>query len=89
MEMTVELARSPSMQYKRASLLKKRELVKTLLSNLTVSQKNVAVAVAPPFDLIAEREKTHNGGPCRGTCRTWEQIMEKLIDRASQIIPRR
>jgi site-specific DNA recombinase len=79
METTVELARSPSIQYKRASPQDKRELAKSLLSNLTVSQKKVEVTLAPPFDLIAAREKTPHGGPCRGTCRTWEQTIKQLL----------
>jgi site-specific DNA recombinase len=78
-ETTVELAKSPSIRYKRASPQDKRELAKNLLSNLAVSQKNVEVTLAPPFDLIAQREKSPNGGPCRGTCRTWEQIIKQLL----------
>jgi hypothetical protein len=75
---TVELAKSPSLLYKSASQEKKRELLKILLSNLTVSSKNVDVTLAPPFQIIAEREKTSDGRPYRGTCRTWEQILTQL-----------
>ncbi|HEV2523419.1 MAG TPA: recombinase family protein [Candidatus Acidoferrales bacterium] len=85
METTVELAKSPSIQYKRASPEKKRELVKTLLSNLTADQKNVAVTLAPPLDLIAEREKSQDGGPCRGTCRTWEELLKELFRRLAEV----
>jgi len=66
------------MLYKNASPEKKRELLKTLLSNLTVSGKNVEIALAIPFRLIAERRKTLNGGAYRGTCRTWDKILENL-----------
>jgi len=78
LEKTVELAKSPSMLYKKASLEKKRELLKTLLSNLTVSRKNVATTLALPFRLIAERPKLADSRPYRGTCRTWEQILQQL-----------
>src|SRR5712692_7289544 len=78
-EKTVELAKSPSMLYKTASPEKKRELLKTLLSNLVVSGKNVEITLALPFRLIAEREKTSNGRAYRGTCRTWEKLLEKLL----------
>jgi hypothetical protein len=78
LEKTVELAKSPLMLYKNASLEKKRELLKTLLSNLTVSRKNVATTLALPFRLIAERQKITDGRPYRGTCRTWEQILTQL-----------
>ena len=60
-EKTVELAKNPSMLYEMASAEKKRELVKTLLSNLTVSGKNVSVTLALPFRLIAERERNTDG----------------------------
>ena len=78
LEKTVELAKSPSALYKAASTEEKRELLKTLLSNLTVSGKNVEVTLALPFRIISERQKTSDGGPNRGTCRTWEQLLEKL-----------
>jgi hypothetical protein len=79
----VELAKSPSNLYKSASVEKKRELLKTMLSNLTVSEKNVEITLALPFRLIAEREKTPDGRPCRGTCRTWESIIRELIQQFS------
>jgi len=77
-EKTVELAKSPSLLYKVASLEKKRELLKTLLSNLTVSSKNVGITLSLPFRLIRDREKHEDGGPCRGTCRTWEILFNKI-----------
>jgi len=49
-----------------------------MLSNLAVSGKNVDVTLALPFRLIAERDKTSIGGAYRGTCRTWEQILDEL-----------
>jgi len=79
LEKTVELAKSPSMQYSVASPEKKRELVKTLLSNLVVSGKNVDLTLSLPFRLIAERQKTTDGGPYRGSCRTWEDIINELM----------
>jgi DNA invertase Pin-like site-specific DNA recombinase len=63
LEKTVELAKSPSMLYKNASPEKKRELLKTLLSNLTVSGKNVDITLALPFRFIAERQKLPDGSP--------------------------
>jgi len=75
---TVELAKSPSTLYKTASREKKRELLKTLLSNLNVSGKNVELTLALPFRIIAERSKSPNCRPYRGTCRTWEAIFTEL-----------
>jgi site-specific DNA recombinase len=85
LEKTVELAKSPSILYKTASLEKKRELLKSLLSNLTVSCKNVALTLALPFGLIAEREKLSDGRPYRGTCRTWESIIRELIQQSRPV----
>lgn len=78
LERTVELAKSPSILYKTASLEQKRELLKTLLSNLTVSSKNVEITLSVPFRLIAERRKDAECRANRGTCRTWEQIIYEL-----------
>jgi hypothetical protein len=61
LERTVGLAKSPSVLYKTASPEKKRELLRTLLSDLTVSGKNVDISLANPFRIIAEREKTLDG----------------------------
>ena len=79
LEKTVELAKSPSLLYKSASREKKRELLKILLSNATVSGKNAGITLALPFRLIAEREKLSASGPYRGTCRTWEEILQEQI----------
>jgi site-specific DNA recombinase len=75
---TVELAKSPSLLYKTAAVSQKRELLKTLLSNLSVSSKNVEITLALPFRLIAERVKDGNGRANRGTCRTWVEILNQL-----------
>jgi site-specific DNA recombinase len=77
-ENTVELAKSPLLLYKSATVERKRELLKTLLSNLTVSSKNVEITLTLPFRLIRERERNKECGPYRGTCRTWESIFTKL-----------
>jgi len=77
-EKTVELAKSPSRLYKTASVEKKRELLATLLSNLAASSKKVEITLASPFHLIAERDKNAECSPYRGTCRTWEHIIQEL-----------
>jgi site-specific DNA recombinase len=78
-EKTVELAKSPSMLYKGGSPEKRRELLKSLLSNLLVSGKKIEITLSIPFRLIAERQKTENGRAYRGTCRTWEQTIKNLL----------
>ncbi len=78
LEQTVELAKSPSLLYKTASPEEKRELLKTLLSNLVVSSTNVEITLSIPFRLIAERKRNGKCRANRGTCRTWEQILKQL-----------
>ena len=77
---TVGLAKNPSMLYKTASPHQKRHLVKTLLSDVAVRRKNIAITLALPFRIIAGREKRTRGGPYRGSCRTWEKLIEALIN---------
>jgi site-specific DNA recombinase len=79
LERTVELAKSPSLLYKTASSEKRRELVKTLLSNLTVSGKNIEITLALPFRIIMKRDKHIIGGPYRGSCRTWDDVITRLL----------
>jgi len=75
---TVELAKDASLLYKQANPERKRELLRSLLSNLTVSGKNVDVELTIPFRVIANREKTSYSSPYRGTCRTLGNILEQL-----------
>jgi hypothetical protein len=82
---TVELAKSPSLLYKEATPDHKREMLRILLSNLTVSGKNVSVRLQIPFRLLAEREKPSCGGPHRGTCRTLGRILDQLHKLATKI----
>jgi FtsZ-binding cell division protein ZapB len=77
-EETVELAKDAPLLYQQANLENKRELLRILLSNLTVSGKNVSAVLHIPFQVIAEREKTSHGAPYRGTCRTLGVILEQL-----------
>ncbi len=81
-EKTVELAKSPSIQYNLADSAKRREFSKILLSNLTVSQKKVSVTLAAPFNFIADRVRSEECRPYRGDCRTWEQLLEAFIEEA-------
>ena len=85
-EKTVELAKYPASLYKTASVENKRKLLKILLSNLVVSEKKVEITLSIPFRLITEREKDRLGRPNRGTCRTWDQIIQELL-RNPSVLP--
>jgi site-specific DNA recombinase len=78
LEKTVELAKDTSSLYKTASAENKRKLLKILLSNLTVSGKNVIITLSIPFRVIAERENNDDCRLNRGTCRTWAGLIRKL-----------
>jgi DNA invertase Pin-like site-specific DNA recombinase len=79
-ERTVELAKGAALLYKRANVTRKRELLRILLSNLTVSAQNVAGELAIPFCFIANRDKTSCGAPYRGTCRTMGKLLDQLYN---------
>ena len=83
LENTVELATSPSLLYKDASPHRKRELAKTLLSNVSISGKDVEITLALPFRIISERDKTLSSRPYRGTCRTWEDVLLEYFEKNS------
>lgn len=78
LEKFVELAKSPSLLYQKADQVKKRELLRILLSNLAVSGKNVTITMKIPFTFLLPDKKSDDGGPARGTCRTWARLLEKL-----------
>jgi len=84
LEKTVELAKHASLLYKTASSENKRKLLKVLLSNLSVSGKNVEMALSVPFRMIAEREKNDDGGHNRGTCRTWANLIQDIYTYCNQ-----
>jgi len=79
-ETTVELAKDAASLYKQANVARKRELLRILLSNLTVSAQNVDVELAFPYCFIANREKTSHGAPYRGTCRTLGKLLDQLYN---------
>jgi site-specific DNA recombinase len=78
-EKLVGLLKSPQLLYKQADLNKKRELLRIVLSDVTVSGKNVSTVLKTPFRLIAEREKLTYGSPYRETCRTTANLFQQLI----------
>lgn len=89
-ERTVELAKDALSLYRTADIAKKRELLRHLLSNCTVSSGKIDLALKIPFRFIAELTNSSCGGPYRGTCRTLEQALTQLykhILQAGPVIP--
>jgi len=61
-----ELANTASRMYVDANRENKRQLLRSVTSNLTVDGKNLAIALSSPLDLIANRRKMAYGDP-----KTW------------------
>jgi DNA invertase Pin-like site-specific DNA recombinase len=78
LEKFVELAGSPSLLYKKANREKKRELLKNILSNLSVAGKNVEITLKEPFQMVAGRDDDASCALDRGTCRTWAMLLTKI-----------
>jgi hypothetical protein len=79
LEEFLELANSAYLSYKSAPAALKRDLVKSVTSNLTAVEKSVVVKLKPSFEVLATRGPFTAGSPRPETART-------LIARLSQII---
>ncbi len=80
LEKFLELVKSASLLYKAADPVGKRDLIRELTSNLRVSGKNVVVEPKLFVQLVAERSKLPDGSPSRGVLRTWEPILNQLLE---------
>jgi len=75
----LELIKNAPIAYKNAEPGEKRELVKELFSNLRLVDKNLAVALKPGVELLANREKNEDGRPSQGIHRTWNRLLNELL----------
>lgn len=76
----LELAKSAYLSFKSADDGKRRDLIKTVTSNLIATEKNLIVKLNSPFDLVAERPSGPNGCPFRDDSRTnLAQLSQKLL----------
>jgi len=75
----LELVDALPLSYGLATLLEKRELLKTLTSNLSAEGKNVVVELKSPFREIAELDLVPTGAPVRGIPRTRAMKIFKLL----------
>ncbi len=76
----LELAKTASLGYRSGTLYEKRNLLKSITSNLVVDQKNVVVALRPVFHALANRQKADDSGPYRGDPRTgMTQLYQTLL----------
>ncbi|MHB1956169.1 MAG: recombinase zinc ribbon domain-containing protein, partial [Sulfobacillus sp.] len=75
----VELAGSAYSLYQAASIAKKRRLLRTVMSNCAIQQKNLGFTWCPPFREIAEREKETDGAPSKEIGRTLGRLLDRLF----------
>jgi hypothetical protein len=80
LENFLERAGSAYSLYKTAQTEEKRRMLKIVTSNLTVEQKNVDFTFRNPFGVIANREKSIDGGPSSEIGRTWKQLFHRLLE---------
>ena len=90
----LEQASSARLSYESGSVLRKRQIVETTTSNLSATQKGVAVELQSPFSYLAESEVVCFGGEQRdkpgtpGTCRPDQlsaiELAQKLIQTATE-----
>ncbi len=75
----LELAKSAYLSYESADDEKKRDLIKTVTSNLVATDKKLIVKLNSPFDLVADRPNGPNGCPFRDAPRTFSALLSQLF----------
>jgi site-specific DNA recombinase len=75
----LELANSAYLCSKSAYPEEKRDLVKSLTSNLIANGKSVSIKLKIPFDIVARRPSFHSGAPQRDACRTISAWVRELL----------
>ena len=79
LERFLELVKNASIAYENANPAEKCDLVKSLVSNLTLIDKNVDITLKPEVDWVANRPKPSYGAPYRDVPRTWNELLQKLL----------
>jgi len=75
----LELAGDAYLLYKSAVPEEKRDFLKIVTSNRDVSEKNVDITLAAPFDQVANRNKISYGAPYRDVPRTLDALLKNLM----------
>jgi DNA invertase Pin-like site-specific DNA recombinase len=79
-EAFIELLNNAYLSYKLANQEERRDLIKMIISNLTVEGKNLTIKLNYPFQIVADRQKSTNGSPQRISYRTISAILGQLCD---------
>jgi site-specific DNA recombinase len=75
----IELAGDAYSLYQTPITEKKRRLLKTVTSNCSVDEENLAFAYAIPFREVAQREKSIDGRPSKVVHRTLDALLTRLL----------
>jgi site-specific DNA recombinase len=79
MEEFLELVKNAPFVYKHANAAEKREMLRSLVSNLRVTDRNVSLEPKPGVHILINRPRIAYGAPSRGVHRTWNGILEALL----------
>jgi len=74
----LELAGDAYLGYKTGDLAEKREFLRIVTSNRTLTGKSLDISLVPPFRQVAERFLNSNGGAFRNQARTWTKLLATL-----------
>jgi site-specific DNA recombinase len=75
----IELAGDAYSLYQTSITEKKRQLLKTVTSNCSADGETLDLTYAIPFDQIANREKSIDGGPSKVVHRTLDTLLASLL----------
>jgi hypothetical protein len=84
----LERADSAYLAYKRGILPEKRQLLDSLTSNRLVDQKTPIITLAFPFEELATRFESQDGGASRDIPRTWQRLLAGLLPLIAADAPR-
>jgi hypothetical protein len=85
-EKLIELLQGLQIKENLENSLERRDLIKSMTSNLQVEQKSLVVTWKSPLDVIAQRHIFPDGGPFRNTCRTKTKRASSMRQLASKVI---
>ncbi len=79
LERFLELVKNAPFVYKQANPGEKRELLRNLTSNLSVTGKNVSVEPKASVSVLLNRPKLSHGAPSRDVHRTLRLLVDKIM----------
>ena len=85
MEEFLELIRNAPFTYKNANPDEKRDLLRNLISNLQLIDRNVSVEPRPEVYVLVNRPKFLYSAPSRGITRTWNELLKALLKQFSAV----